>query len=252
VFVHGFVASRCPGMDTERFWSGLERFFAVVDRQPASAMVTVSYYKCDSHGYDITGDSATHNNAFVQVAGAPRLAYTRKTRIETLAKNLAWFIYNNYTSHHLAVSLVGHSIGGLIIREALQHVEAHDPAYPRSLTVPHVVTISSPFAGYNWYGCGATQCVEFAPGSAFITALNTNIHPEGAGGTIWTVIGSKGCDIISPKSATHMYATGIVYTQPCYDHTGYLSDLSRATDARTTGPADGRHAIAEVWSGLHR
>lgn len=252
VFVHGFVGgSACPGMDTVKFWGGLERFFAIIGHQPTAAMVSVRYYKCDSDGYDITGDSATHNNAFTSTSAAPYVAYTRRTRIETIAKNLAWFLYANYTRQHVAVNVVGHSMGGLIVREALQHVQAHDPAYPRSLTVQHAVTIASPFAGAYWYGCTATQCNEFAPGSAFLTALNTNASPQGSGGTSWTAIGARSCDFVSPRSATHIHATAIVYTSPCYSHTDYLTDLSVRNDAIASAAANGRHAIAEVWSALH-
>ena len=66
-------------MDTLKFWAGVERFFAVVDQQPAGAMVTVTYYGCDRDGYDITGDNRTHNNTFVQTAARPH-SPTRKTR----------------------------------------------------------------------------------------------------------------------------------------------------------------------------
>jgi triacylglycerol esterase/lipase EstA (alpha/beta hydrolase family) len=251
VFVHGYIAGSCPGMDAVKFWGGLERFFAVVGGVPAQDMATVSYYKCDIDGYDIAGDNSTHNNPFVLSSGRPRSGVTQNASIDRLSRNLAWFVFSNYTSQSLTVNLVGHSMGGLIIREALQHVQAHDPAYPPSLRVAHVVTISSPFGGLVWPGCNDVQCKQFAPGSAYLKRLWANPYPQGAGGTKWTSIGSLGCDIVSARSAISVRSTKIVYTAPCYSHAGYLADLSRTLDAVASAPAGRRHAIAEVWAALH-
>lgn len=149
--------------------------------------------------------------------------------ITTLGNNLAWWIWNNYTSRGITVDVVGHSMGGLITRSALaQAGSAGAPAY---LYVEDVVTLGTPHSGSGWaYGCGWLQCEQIRPGSSFLNGLRQN--PQGSGGTDWTLVGSDSDGIVSASSGTGMTAAHKVqYWWPDYGHSDYYGDTSDARDA---------------------
>lgn len=217
VAVHGISFGTCPAMDSGVSMSG-PMWYLWNHGEWGRVYDSISYYKCDVDGTDI-GTAADDN-----------------TPIETIAHDLAWYVYNKYSSHGQTVEFVGHSMGGLIIRAALAAFAAHAPAYPPTLLVQDVVTVSSPFAGTD-FGCAATsyQCAEMMPGSAFVKWLATNQKPQATNGTDWTLIGGSPCDMVPAASATAMtgshrweYYAGV---PTCYDHSSYLWDSSTATDA---------------------
>src|SRR5207249_4490639 len=101
---------------------------------------------------------------------------------------LAWWLWDTFTSQGKPVDLIGHSMGGLIITYALQRVAAQDPLFPPSLTVSTVVTISTPFKGVNGMMCASTntQCLDLLPGSELVSQVQAAgaVHP-GADTTSW-------------------------------------------------------------------
>jgi hypothetical protein len=250
IMVHGYSAAACPGSDvTHKLWGGAYLELAHAGWAPAE-LLPVSYYRCDTNGVDITGygPDVPAGAAAAVTAGTPRVGYTTDTPIEQLAHDLAWFVYDTYARSGRPVDLVGVSMGGLIIRDALYRVAVRDPDFPRYLYVPRAVTISTPHAGYlttatNRSICGGTtECDEFAIDSPFIADLAARAaDPQGRGGTAWTVLGSsRGCDLVPATSTLAMPAAERVdYLTPCYTHTSYLWDLGAADDATARVSAPG-------------
>lgn len=148
---------------------------------------TVGYYRGDT-GCD------------VNLPTAVRADNTVNTSIDQIARELADTIEATFTSRGVNVAISGHSMGGVIVRRALHGVQDGHADFPETLLVSDVVTSGSPHAGAGVAAiCGVlpagvpTQCVQLAPGSAFLRALAHN--PQGTGGTDWTVIGSD-CDVV--------------------------------------------------------
>lgn len=249
IMVHGYSATPCPGSDvTRKVWGGA--YLELVHTGWTGPLLPVSYYRCDTNGVDITGygPSIPAGAVAAVTAAAPRVGYTDDTHIQQLAHDLAWFVYDTYARSGRPVDLVGVSMGGLIIRDALYRVAVADPDFPPYLYVPRAVTISTPHAGYltlatNGSFCGGTvECDEFASDSPFILDLAAHgADPQGRGGTAWTVLGSSGgCDFVPAASTLAMPAARRVdYLSPCYTHTTYLWDLGAADDATVRVAAPG-------------
>ena len=238
VLVHGYaLVTGCPGGDVRTYWSGLTA--SLISAGWTNPVVPISFYQCDSNGTTI--DSHGDPKAYFpsgEVTGADGLvAYSKDTDTRHLAYVLAWYIYDTYSSHGQAVDLVGHSMGGLMIRWALQQVAAHDALFPPYLLVQNAVTISTPYLGAiaavgKLNACqGSLQCAQFAAGSSFLQELDSNPNPQGRDGTDWTVMGGGPCDVMSAASATDMIAHKITWTSPCYNHAQILFDQSQNLDA---------------------
>jgi hypothetical protein len=222
IAVHGWSNAACPGVDARTSMSGLAWFLWNHGEwnRPYEA---VRFYQCDVNGQDITNGSLADGN----------------TSIMVLAKQLAWWVYNAYTSKGQTVELFGYSMGGLIVRWALYRESLHDEGYPPSLLVQDAVTVSTPHLGANMgSSCPTTmaQCAEMYPGSALLTELAAPAgqSPQATNGTDWTEMGGGPCDSMPGKSTTGMTGGHRIsyYTSaaPCYNHGSYLWDDSVAND----------------------
>lgn len=114
------------------------------------------------------------------------------TPIEHLAYHFAWYLYDRTPGE--CVKIVAHSMGGLIIRYALQKVEEGHADFPSHLCVDDVITVGTPHAGAlpAELPCNNKQCAQMDPDHSFILNLGGNLNPQGSGGTEWTAIGAKG------------------------------------------------------------
>jgi triacylglycerol esterase/lipase EstA (alpha/beta hydrolase family) len=94
-----------------------------------------------------------------------------------LINQFAWYVQDTYTSKDQNVGVVGHSMGGLVIRYALYRVAAGDPDFPPSLLISNIVNFGSPHSGTNIAAlCAASnvECTEMTPGSAFLGDSRTS------------------------------------------------------------------------------
>jgi triacylglycerol esterase/lipase EstA (alpha/beta hydrolase family) len=130
---------------------------------------------------------------------------TVNTSITELGRELANLIYTRYTSRQRPVAVSAHSMGGLVIRAALDGVANRQPGFPARLQVTDVVTSSTPHAGtpvVTRCAGRVEQCAQMLPGSGFLTNLGQN--PQGVAGTDWTLIGSRRDQSVPARSAVAM------------------------------------------------
>jgi len=259
ILVHGYNNryGDCQGIALATYWNNAKVELTTRAGIPAKDVVPVSYYKCDTNGIDITGYGPGVSYPFTETTGTtkPRAGHTNKVSITRVAQDLAWFIHNEYTQKGQAVNVVGHSMGGLVTREALRRVQAGDTAFPPALDVRDVLTMSTPHNGWGVQCKSNTQCAEMSDGSQFLAALQSNPAPQGSHGTKWWAMAAAGggsggnyltavCDIIPPASATAVSGTHLVYIKPCYKHNAYLTDKSQKLDAEGSEALGGRHSLA--------
>ena len=201
LFIHGYSGGNCEGdwgflMDNMRAagWTGafyVPKFLtgdSNCNPRPGMAMGCMNC--TGSHTYWYGHSGTTHSN---------------NTSLRHLAWHLANYIGTNFTAKGIAVDVVGHSMGGLMIRYALakQGVDS----FPR-LLVEDVVTLGTPHNGASIaILAGTTQGAEMAPWSHLIAWLKSSAtNPQGTGGTDWTTIGSHGDLIVQEDTATAMSA----------------------------------------------
>jgi triacylglycerol esterase/lipase EstA (alpha/beta hydrolase family) len=152
----------------------------------------IGYYHNDVNCTDFVSHHGNHSTH--HASGHHDGAHTEDTNIRHLAYHLAWHIYDHHTVHGRYVDVVGHSMGGLIIRYALGQVDLDHPSFPPNLRVEDAVTMGSPHGGARFaawcIGCN-TQVQQMEMGSDFLVWMQENAwSPDGYGGTQWTAMGS--------------------------------------------------------------
>ncbi len=209
VLVHGFSPGP-EGYSCADYWGDLETAFRQWD--PGVKLATVGFVRGD------------HDCDMRVASGGPY------TPIEKIGRELATDVYHRYSARGIPVVLVGHSMGGLIVRSAL--AQAGSTGAPPFLLVPRAVTISSPHGGTDALKrCGYIECNEMAFRSAFLRRLEPD--PQGRGGTVWTLFGSASDPLVTPASAMGMPAPHrYLYERPHYGHQPIIYDRSNATNAQ--------------------
>lgn len=257
ILVHGYNDKKvgCDGILLASYWRAAVAELTERQGLPAADVIPVAYYECDRNGVDITGYGPTADYPMEEVTeGRLRDGHTSDTSITRIAQDLAWFIFRKFTQRGRSVTAVGHSMGGLILREALRRVQAGDPAFPPRLVVRIVLTIATPHNGWSRDCSANTQCEQMTVGSTFLSDLQQNPAPQGRYGTAWWAMATSGelvttgtpvpCDGIPTDSATAVAGTALVYTDPCYRHNAYLNDDEEKLDAEGSAALGGRHSIA--------
>jgi hypothetical protein len=159
-----------------------------------------------------TGDTTCSD--YFGTGSSPRISSsTSDTPIGTVANSFAWYVYNNFSSRGVAVNVLAHSMGGLIVRYAIDHVQKQYSGWPPYIVAPSVVTFGTPHNGIEmgpfFAGCRASgdshQCRQMDKSSSFIEYLRSNArNPQGAFGTWWSLAGSHADDTVDEGSAIDM------------------------------------------------
>ncbi len=235
IFVHGF--SQQSKSDCNGSWGTAKSYLQ--SNGWHGSIIKVGYYGGDTNCDVALGNYA--GNCTGYYAGNQG---TNNESIRHIACELAWYIWDNFTQYGRNVQLVGHSMGGLIIRWAL-YATPFDPNLPPYIGVQDVVTFATPHAGIPVAGAAfficfeCLQAQEMRNNNAFMVELtNYGQNPQGAGwGTDWSIYGSS-CEswynIFDPgvdwHSSLGMYSEHKVefLNPPCYDHGGYLPDTSNS------------------------
>ncbi len=132
--------------------------------------------------------------------------------IDRLACLLAWYIYDTYTAPSSgtpeAVNVLAHSMGGLIIQDAIGATSKGVTGFPpHPLRVLRVVTVATPHGGigYPYYqgaqqaGLDSNELSDMGVGSPFLTTLDGYGKPRGTTGTFWGLIGASDSAYFIPK-----------------------------------------------------
>lgn len=221
LLVHGWSATQ-TGYDCGSYFAST---ISALKAQGFSNISTIGYYSKDKNcTINLqTFDSTLTNDSPWKTIGA---AFSR-------------YIQQTYTSTGQVVDLAGHSMGGLIIRGAIQGAAEKQAGFA-PIMVEDALTISTPHGGTNSSSfCWSTQCRAMAKTNADIKWLATNGNPQSLTATDWTVIGSKSDEIVSISSALAMTLDAnhtVTYTGP--SHLGILKDApanARAGEALQLG-----------------
>ncbi|GHE27871.1 hypothetical protein GCM10017771_42790 [Streptomyces capitiformicae] len=180
LLVHGIDWIGEASFDCESGWKNLKSEFK--EHFWKGSVRSVAFYKKDKN-CDLRIASAGANDG-----------------IDKLGKALANKIYSEYTSKGKSVDLVGHSMGGLVIRDALSGVAKKRPGYPSKLYVEDAVTLGTPHNGTWSSQCIYTACAQMKKGSTYIANLKKN--PQSAQGTDWTAIASDADEAVGEDTAT--------------------------------------------------
>ncbi len=240
IFVHGFNSN--ASIDCKASYWGTAISFLHNTAGWQGSLVTVGYYKGDHDCDAYLGNYA----AFCASENAGNQGTTNED-LRHVSCELAWYIWENYTQYGINVQLVGHSMGGLLIRQALYDTPI-DIYLPPYLLAQDAVTMSTPHGGIPIVGaaffiCGnCLQAEQMRTNNPFWETLNSyGQNPQGAGwGTDWTMFGSSceswynvfdpGVDWHSALDMTGGHKTEYL-NPPCYDHGGYLKDTSTSFNA---------------------
>jgi PGAP1-like protein len=188
-----------------------------------------------------------------------RAAYTADTSIGELGRAFAWLVYDQDSRYGRPVDVVGHSMGGLVVRAALAGVAAHRRGFPARLLVEDVVTLDTPHAGVANH-CPYLECVQMRgqDGEHLLAHLAQN--PQSAQGTDWTLVGSDADPMVSADSATGMRAGHKVRyaADTRLRHNGVVLRPNPAHPARSgyhlaywNAARPGVHESANGWAPLH-
>ncbi|MDX6233867.1 MAG: hypothetical protein QOH68_2944 [Nocardioidaceae bacterium] len=179
------------------------------DSESSAAGTTHSTHRASTDALGLGGHQAGSLGTGGHTTGAP---------IEHLGYHLAWYIYNHYTKFGQTIQVVAHSMGGLITRYALAHVQSHDADFPPKLYVRDVVTLGTPFGGTSTQTCylgmavalWPEQCNELQPNSGFLNNLQFNnarsSSQESTLVTDWSEVGSSADGVVPKDSATQASA----------------------------------------------
>ena len=257
VFVHGMNGKTSEpnggnnGLDCEAWWGD------------AINLLTNHGYK-DFHTIQFyTGDANCNVNLLAPQYSKPCAEYqanvgpegTNNESLYHVSCKLAQFLSQEFGKSTNNVALIGHCMGGIIIRETMYQMQISAGDYPIPATIGHVtdaVTLNTPHTGIirldNWPGvedfvcggCNQAQELERV-GTLMSDLVNYGQNPQTSGGfTRWTVIGSE-CDEVLPlaclggtgvASAIDMHAShAVMYagnrsgeppTTTCYSHAGIV------------------------------
>jgi hypothetical protein len=197
ILVHGHEHD--SGVSCNGTWSDLMAHYRIYGYK--GAFDAVQYYKND-----------TACSTYYGPGSAPEIMNaTSDTDIRSIAKALAWHIYDKWNSRGIGVNIVAHSMGGLIVRYMIDSVQRHRSGFPAHITAPSVVTLATPHNGIEgarvgcYFGNNDDECFEMDKSSSFIEYLrNYAQNPQGAFGTWWSLGGSHADNTVDEGSATAM------------------------------------------------
>lgn len=188
IFIHGWSAFG-NGVDCTTSFGSLET--SLRSAGFTGPMITIGFYDSDRNCDVSLRDWGSVDNS---------------SSWKELSKAFSTYVHETYTKKGIAVDVVGHSMGGLIVRGAVKGTAAREAGFSAPLKVEDVVTLAAPHEGAAWYssGCLWGQCSGLKPSASEITWVKQDGNPQGVDGTDWTVVGSTADDVVPDESALAM------------------------------------------------
>lgn len=124
--------------------------------------------------------------------------------VKELGRRLAWRIFADQSSRGRLTSVVGHSMGGLVVRAALTGVRTTEPGFPPYLHIDAMVTLATAHRGNRYVPVDIlgdnAQRRDIAIGSELFGWLDA--HPQPARAPRCTVIGTMDDQYLDPLDGT--------------------------------------------------
>jgi hypothetical protein len=182
--------------------------------------------------YGGSGEHSAHTGRN-GVAGAQ--VHDLDTDIRHITLHVAWYVHDHFGASSITVDMLGHSMGGLLMRYAIAKSGSGAP-WPAKLRVEDAVTMGTPHGGLGTSWCKLSpwsDVRQMCSDSSFITWMKSYAQdPQGNGGTDWTLMASDCDGWVAWNLAVDMNAAHkAVYISPCYGHSDYYTDVSTVNDA---------------------
>lgn len=111
------------------------------------------------------------------------------------------YVFYNYTRFGKKVDMVGHSMGGLVIRSAVQGGREGQPGF-WSIAPSNIVTVATPHLGSSVAQvCTDRQCLSLLPSNPDFAWLQSTPNPQSNQPIIWSVQGSNTDPVVTIDSA---------------------------------------------------
>lgn len=187
LFVHGYGNGKNCNGDT---WNNALKYYQDDGGRDRTSMTTIGYYSKDQSCDATIGDGKASTDRPIQ----------------DIARDLANYIDDEYSSKGEPVNIVAHSMGGLVTRVALLGSAQGWDGFPGKLDVDNVVTLSTPHQGIAESvrnSATSRQWNQMTPGSGFLARLHENgsgLGDDWASGTDWSLVGSDEDDTVNYDS----------------------------------------------------
>jgi len=121
------------------------------------------------------------------------------SHFSVLSQAFSKYVYATYTSKGKTVDVVGYSMGGNVVRGAVEGAQAGQAGFSAPIDVQDAVTFGAPMNGAAWYSsfCLWGMCSSMKPGADDVNWLQKVGNPQGLHGTEWTAFGSD-ADAVTP------------------------------------------------------
>jgi hypothetical protein len=192
----------------EKIWQGVEQFLAA---RGWTQVKSLGYYVKDDCNDSLYDYEKSHQHCIGSRHDLPSNDGTWNEDDRHVACELAWYIWDNFTRNGIAVNVVAHSLGGVLVKEALYLIyRNHDGTTPPPyLYIKQVVTFDSPLTGLPLGAdipkCGLAGCLQLVQiehgadvSASILSHLDAGKDVQATDGTNWTMIGDsdKNCNTL--------------------------------------------------------
>lgn len=117
------------------------------------------------------------------------------------------YVFDTYSQYGQPVDLLGHSMGGLVVRSAVQGGDNIGATGFDKILVEDAVTIATPHKGSGITGfCIHAQCKTLSPDNPDYKWLASTPYPNGLSRVDWSIQGSKLDALVSADSSMSLGA----------------------------------------------
>jgi hypothetical protein len=264
LLIHGFNTGSQVDCNAGSMFGDIKTFFS---SQGYTNTRTLGFYKYDYDCDDYLSQESYHCASWYDSGSNDG---TVNEDIRHTSCLLAWYIWDHYTQYGTIVGIDSHSMGGILIRQAMNDTP-YIGAFPPYLMISDVATEGTPHQGLKtgsawvwstFQGCPG-NCVEVSQMEAsnkLMSNMNSTSfrggfarNPQGNGGTDWTTMTSNNDELLSngctssierrgaPSNVSTSAACGLMPgathfvaysgSSPSYCHGCYLTDSSTSWNA---------------------